>query len=37
MSLSNDPREAKLQQLIDDAPKALTPNGIFGKASKTYG
>ncbi|MGR6503561.1 anti-sigma factor [Shewanella sp. Koi 1] len=25
MSLSNDPREAKLQQLIDDAPKALTP------------
>ncbi|MEJ6518815.1 anti-sigma factor [Shewanella bicestrii] len=25
MSLSNDPREAKLQQLINDAPKALTP------------
>jgi len=25
MSLSNDPREAKLQQLIDDAPKVLTP------------
>lgn len=25
MSLSNDPREAKLQQLIDNAPKALTP------------
>ncbi|QYK09896.1 anti-sigma factor [Shewanella mangrovisoli] len=25
MSLSNDHREAKLQQLIDDAPKALTP------------